>query len=426
METTSAINTIWVLVTCVFMVLMVPGLALYYGGMSRTKNVLNSIMIVLGGFAVGAVVFVLFGYSLILGNSVGGLGIIGDVTDALGIQSILSGNAEGGAASAVATAAFHLMFAGLATAIVAGAIEGRMKFGAWLLFAGLWVTLGYFPVAHWVFSFSSEDGSHIGGWIVNNLGVHDFAGGIAVHTNAGAAALALSIVLGRRKGFPNPGRPGNVPFIVLGAWLLAFGWMGFNAGSTGAMNEFAALAILNSLAALCAGLLVWLVIERLHRGATTTAGAVTGLLGGLVAVTPGADILSPTGALIVGGVGAAVAYWAVGLKARFGYDDALDAVGVHLVPGLVGSALLAFLADPNAGGGANTEFVGILYGGSWSFLGSQLIGMVAVAIYTFVISFLIATVLKKIIGLRVPEAIEVSGLDQPIHAETAYVGKDER
>jgi Amt family ammonium transporter len=202
--------------------------------------------------------------------------------------------------------------------------------------------------------------------------------------------------------------------------------MGFNAGSTGAMNEFAALAILNSLAALCAGLLVWLVIERSHRGATTTAGAVTGLLGGLVAVTPGADILSPVGALIVGGVGAAVAYWAVGLKARFGYDDALDAVGVHLVPGLVGSALLAFLADPAAGGGANTEFVGILYGGSWSFLGSQLIGMASVAIYTFVISYLIATVLKRTIGLRVPDATEISGLDQPIHAETAYVGSDER
>lgn len=425
MDATSAVNTMWVLVTTVFMVLMVPGLALYYGGMSRTRNVLNSIMIVLGGFCAAAVLFVLFGYGLILGNSVGGLGLIGDPLETLGLRSVMAQATEAGATSAVATAAFHLLFAGLAAGIVAGAIEGRMRFLVWILFAGLWVTLAYFPVAHWVFSFSSEDGSHVGGWIVNNLGVHDFAGGIAVHTNAGAAALALSIVLGRRRGFPSPGRPGNVPYIVLGAWMLAFGWMGFNAGSSGAMNEYAALAILNSLAALCAGLIMWLVIEQLHHGACTAAGAVTGLLGGLVAVTPGADILSPVGALVVGAIGAAVAYWAVGLKTRLGYDDALDAVGVHLVPGLAGSAALAFLADPKAGGGENSEAVGILYGGHWSFLGAQMTGMLAVAVYSFAVAFAIAWVLRRLLGLRVTPDVEREGLDQRVHAESAFSGRDQ-
>jgi ammonium transporter, Amt family len=416
MDITSQVNTGWMLTATVAVTLMLPGLALYYGGLSRTKNILNTIMIVFSAFAVVAVLWVLYGCGLTLGDSVGGAGLIGDPSGLFGIQSLLTAKTPEGAVPAILIAAFQLIFAGLTVGIIGGAIEGRMKFSSWLIFAGLWATLVYFPVAHWVFAFDSADGSTRGGWIANSLRAIDFAGGTAVHMNAGVAALVLAIVLGRRREFPHIGRPGNLPVAIIGGGLLLVGWYGFNGGSSGGINDSAGVAVTNTLVAACAGLLGWLIVERALRKAATSLGAISGVLAGLVGITPAANSVSPIGAIIIGVLAGVIAFFTLGLKEKLRYDDALDAVAIHMFPGIFGTLAIGFLADPSTPAGAR----GILFGGSWVLLGTQAIAVISVFAYTFIVTALIAWAIKATIGLRVPAPVEVSGLDTTLHAETAY------
>ena len=416
MDTESMINSGWMLTATVAVTLMLPGLALYYGGLSRTKNILNTVMIVFGGFAVTAVLWVLYGYGLTLGDSAGGLGLIGNPAGLFGIGSLLGEETAPGAVPAILIAVFQLIFAGLTVGIIGGAVEGRMKFSSWLVFAGVWATLVYFPVAHWVFAFDSEDGSVTGGWIANKIQSLDFAGGTAVHMNAGVAALVLAIFLGKRKNFPAVGRPGNLPVAVIGAGLLMVGWYGFNGGSSGGINESAGVALANTLIAACAGLLGWLFVERLRRKFATSLGAISGILAGLVGITPAANSVSPLGAVLIGLIAGMIAFATLGLKERLGYDDALDAVAIHMFPGIFGTLAIGFLAAPDSPAGE----AGLLYGGGLTLLGREAIAVVAVFAYTFIVTSLIAWVIKKTMGLRVDGAAEAAGLDTTLHAETAY------
>ncbi|GAA3882128.1 ammonium transporter [Leifsonia kafniensis] len=416
MDITSQVNTAWMLTATVAVTLMLPGLALYYGGLSRTKNILNTMMIVFGGFAVTAVLWVLFGYGLTLGDSVGGAGLIGDPTSLFGMQALLGAETPEGAVPPILIAVFQLIFAGLTVGIIGGAVEGRMKFSSWLIFSGAWATLVYFPVAHWVFAFDAPDGATTGGWIANSLHAIDFAGGTAVHMNAGVAALVLALFLGKRQHFPNVGRPGNLPIAIVGGGLLLVGWYGFNGGSSGGINDSAGIAVANTLIAACAGLLGWLVVERIVRKAATSLGAISGILGGLVGITPAANSVSPGGALSIGFLAGIVAFAALGLKEKLGYDDALDAVAIHMFPGIFGTLAIGFLADPASPAGAR----GILFGGDWGLLGTQSVAIVSVFVYTFLVTALIAWLLKITVGLRVTDNTETIGLDITLHAETAY------
>lgn len=416
MDIASQVNTGWMLTATVAVTFMLPGLALYYGGLSRTKNILNTIMVVFGGFVVAAVLWVLYGYGFTLGNSVGGLGIIGNPAGLFGLQSLLGAETPSGAVPAILIAVFQLVFAGLTVAIVGGAVEGRMKFSSWIVFAGLWVTFVYFPVAHWVFALDSDDGSAVGGWIANRLGAIDFAGGTAVHLNAGIAAFALALFLGKRRDFPKVGRPGNLPIAILGGGLLMVGWYGFNGGSSGGINESAGVALTNTLVAACCGLVGWLIVEKIRIGSATSLGAISGVLAGLVGITPAAASVSAIGALIIGLLAGAIAFATQGLKEKFGYDDALDAVPIHMFPGILGTLAIGLLADPASPAGA----AGLFYGGTLALLGKQTLAVVVVFIYSFTVTALIAWGLKKTMGLRVADAEEQSGLDTALHAETAY------
>ena len=278
-------DTAWVLTSASLVLLMTPGLALFYGGMVRVKSALNMMMMSFGALGLISVLWVLYGYSLAFGNDVGG-GLLGSPTEFLGLRGLLEDTTSvDGGLPAMAFVGFQAVFAIITVALVSGAVAERMKFGAWMVFAGVWATVVYFPVAHWVFDFSAGD--HVGGWIANTLGAIDFAGGTAVHINAGAAALALALVLGTRRGFGTEAmRPHNLPLVMLGAGLLWFGWFGFNAGSALAANHTAAIAWVNTLVAPAAASLAWIVTERIRDGYATSLGAASGLVAGLVAITP--------------------------------------------------------------------------------------------------------------------------------------------
>src|SRR3954466_9569965 len=285
-----------------------------------------------------------------------------------------------------------------------------------MVFAGIWATIVYFPVAHWVFDFSNDAG-HVGGWIANNLKVIDFAGGTAVHINAGAAGLALALVLGKRRGFGREAmRPHNLPLVMIGAGLLWFGWFGFNAGSALAANNTASVAWVNTMVATGAATLGWLLVEKLRDGHSTSLGAASGVVAGLVAITPSCSAVSPIGAIIVGAVAGALCALAVGLKFRFGYDDSLDVVGVHLVGGLWGTIAVGFLATADAPAGVD----GLFYGGVLDQLWRQVVGALAVLVFSFVLTSVIGLVIQKTMGFRISEEDEVTGIDSVVHAETGY------
>jgi Amt family ammonium transporter len=322
--------------------------------------------------------------------------------------------AEGGGLPPMAFVAFQCVFAVITVALVSGAVADRARFGTWLVFAGVWASLVYFPVAHWVFDFSSAD--HVGGWVANQLRAIDFAGGTAVHVNAGAAGLALALVLGPRRAFGRPHRPHNLPLVMTGAGLLWFGWFGFNAGSALAADNTAAVAFLNTIVATGASALGWLGTERLRDGHATSLGAASGVVAGLVAITPACSALSPAGSILLGAVAGVLCALAVGLKHHFGYDDALDVVGVHLVGGLVGTVGVGFLATAAAPAGVD----GLLYGGGPDQLVRQVIGAVTVMVASFVATYLIGTALQRTIGFRVEEEHEACGLDLALHAESGY------
>jgi ammonium transporter, Amt family len=407
-------DTAWLLASSALVLLMTPGLAFFYGGMVRSKSVLSTLLLSFISIAVVTVLWVLYGYSLSFTEDVGG-GLLGGL-DRIGLTGI-------GPETLSATipeyvfVAFQLMFAIITVALISGAIVDRVKFGGWVLFAILWATVVYFPVAHWVFYFGDLEVDGSGGWIATKLDALDFAGGTAVHVNAGAAALALAIVIGRRRGWPKEAfRPHNLPLVLLGAGLLWFGWFGFNAGSAVAANGLAATAFVNTQAATAAAVIGWLLVEKLRDGHATTLGAASGAVAGLVGITPACASVEPIGALILGVVTGALCAMAVGLKYRFGYDDALDVVGVHLVGGAVGSLLIGFLATAATTGGPE----GLFYGGGLAQLGKQTVAVAAVGAYSFVVSLILGKLVDMTIGLRISEEDEISGVDITTHAETGY------
>jgi ammonium transporter, Amt family len=398
-------DTAWILVASAMVLLMTPGLAFFYGGMVRGKNVLGMLAqnyVVMG---VVSVLWITGVYSL----AFSGTGkFIGDFHQ-FGLNHIWQ-QATGFEALTIPPlvfCAFQLMFAIITPALITGASADRLKFGAWILFTGVWLVLVYAPVAHWVFSPS--------GWLFK-LGAEDFAGGTVVHANAGAAALALILVIGKRRGWPKERmRPHNVPFVLLGAGLLWFGWFGFNAGSALSANTLSAFAFVNTNTATGAALLGWILVERLRDGHATTLGAASGAVAGLVAITPACGFVSPMGSIAIGFAAGIVCSFAVGLKNKFGYDDALDVIGVHLVGGVLG-ALLIGLFGTKLTNGAN----GLFYGGGLTLMGKQAIAVAAVVAYSFVATYIIAKVIDLLIGLRVTVEQEVAGLDLSQHAETAY------
>ena len=400
-------NTAWVLTSAAMVLLMIPGLAFFYGGMVRSKSVLNMLMMVMGSLFVVGILWVAFGYSMAFGTDIGDAGLLGSITENAWLTSLMADSPDA-SLPAMAFVAFQAMFACITVGLIAGAIADRTKFSAWMVFAALWATIVYFPVAHWVWA--------AGGWIFK-LGVNDFAGGTAVHINAGAAGLALAIVIGRRVGWKkNPMRPHNLTLVMIGAGLLWFGWFGFNAGSALAANNTASVVFLNTFVATCAAGIGWLVVEKIRDGHATSLGAASGIVAGLVAITPACSALSPIGSIILGVVAGVLCALAVGLKYKLGYDDSLDVVGVHLVGGLVGTLAIGFLATDLAPAGIN----GLFYGGGADQLGKQAIGAFAVLFYSLIVAGLLGLLIKYTIGIRITKDDEVAGIDLTEHAESAY------
>jgi Amt family ammonium transporter len=423
-------DTAWMLASSALVLLMTPGLAFFYGGMVRAKGVLNMVMMSISAMGIVTVLWVLYGYSMSFGNDT--WGVVGNPGQYFGLKGLIGGNSLkehlvagttadvpiplAGTIPQLVFVAFQLMFAIITVALVSGAVADRLKFGAWLTFAGLWATFVYFPVAHWVFAFDGVTGEH-GGWIANKLKAIDFAGGTAVHINSGVAGLALCLVLGKRKGWPGtPMRPHNLPFVMLGAGLLWFGWYGFNAGSAVNADGAAASTFITTTVATAAAMLAWLLTEKIRDGHATTLGAASGIVAGLVVITPSCSSVNVLGALAIGAIGGALCALAVGLKFKLGFDDALDVVGVHMIGGLTGTLLIGLFATANAPAGVS----GLFYGGGFDQLWRQAVGAFAVMGYSFVVTTILAYLLKFTIGLRLDEEDEANGIDEAEHAETAY------
>ena len=420
-------DTAWMLASAALVLLMTPGLAFFYGGMVRARGVLNMIMMSVSAMGVVTVLWVLYGYSVAFGEDRHGL--FGDPGQYFGLRGLIGGTYLQATADAPAVAvplagtipqtvfvAFQLMFAIITVALISGAVADRLKFGGWLAFAALWSTFVYFPVAHWVFAFNGVTAEN-GGWIANKLKAIDFAGGTAVHINAGIAGLVLALILGKRMGWPAvPMRPHNLPFVMLGAGLLWFGWYGFNAGSAVGSNGIAGATFITTTIATAAAMLGWLLTERIRDGHPTSLGAASGIVAGLVAITPSCSSVNVVGALAIGATAGILCALAVGLKYKFGFDDSLDVVGVHLVGGLVGTLMVGLVATKAAPAAVD----GLFYGGGPDQLRRQAIGAFAVLGYSAVVTAILAFIVKFTIGLRLDREDEASGIDEAEHAETAY------
>jgi Amt family ammonium transporter len=403
-------DTAWMLTATALVLFMTPGLALFYGGMVRSKNVLGMLMQNFMAMGLVAVLWALIGFTLAFGDVgngswLGNLDFVGlkDIhptgVDVLGIDLSIP---------AVLFVAYQMTFAVITPALITGATADRMKFGAYVLFIGLWSILVYAPVAHWVFG---------GGWLAD-LGALDFAGGAVVHINAGAAALGVILVLGKRRGWPDTAMPPHsLPLTMLGTGILWFGWFGFNAGSALKADGIAAQALMNTFLAASAAMLGWLVVELLRTGRATTLGGASGVVAGLVAITPCAGFVGGLAPIAIGAIAGAACYLAIGLKNRFGYDDSLDVIGVHLVGGLVGSLLLGFFADTAIN---DAGFDGWFFGGGPDLLADQFVASFATLAFSLVASWVIAKALDVVIGIRVNDDDEETGLDLSQHAETAY------
>lgn len=410
-------STAWVLASAALVMLMTPGLAFFYGGMVRSRSVLNMLMMNFSCLAIVGVLWCLYGFSLAFGNDAFG-GLVGNL-QYVGLGGLPTGpiGTDPDRIPILAFVMFQLMFAVITPALISGAVPERVKFWSWGLFVALWVTIVYFPVAHWVFAFDGYAAGK-GGWIANSLKALDFAGGTAVHIDAGAAGLALALVLGRRRGWPrDPGRPHNLPFVLLGASLLWFGWYGFNAGSALGANQNAAIAFTTTTLAAAAAVVGWLLVEQARDGKPTTLGAASGAVAGLVAITPAAAFVSPLGGLAVGFIAGALCALCVSIKFRFGFDDSLDVVAVHLVGGLVGTLLIGFFGTTSLN---SASADGLFYGGGFDQLGKQAVAAFAVLAYSFVVTVIIALLIKYTIGFRVSDEDEASGIDESQHAETSY------
>ena len=411
----------WVLAASALVLFMTPGLALFYGGLVRRKSVLNMMMMSFSAIGVVTILWVLYGYSLGFSTDWRS-GLLGNL-DRVGLGSAI--DKVSGTVPELAFASFQLMFAIITVALISGSIADRAKFGGWVVFVILWATVVYFPVAHWVFFFGDPKVTGDGGWLGDRLGALDFAGGTVVHANAGAAALALTIVLGRRVGWPrDPGRPHNVPFVLLGSAILWFGWFGFNAGSALAANSQAAVAFMNTQVATATAALAWISVEKLRSGHATAVGFASGAVAGLVAITPACASVDPLGAFVVGGLAGGICALAVSLKFRLGLDDSLDVVGIHLVAGMLGALLIGFLATPTVTGILTSDPAdgpaGLLYGGGLAQLGKQAVAVGAVVTYSFVVTLVLGVIVDKTVGFRIPREDEIIGVDEVTHAETAY------
>ena len=394
----------WKLTAAALVLFMVPGLALFYGGMVRTKNVLNMLMMNFYCIGIIPLLWVLVGFSM---TAQGGNGFIGGF-DFVGLKDLKG--------DGLVPVAFLMTFAVITPALISGAVTDRLKFSAWAWFVPLWSLLVYVPVVFWIYGLDKEGGL-IG--FLGKRGSLDFAGGTAIHINAGIAALAFVLVLGKRRGWPSEGMPPHsMPLTLLGAGVLFFGWFGFNAGSAAGANGIAVQAFMNTFIAGAAATMSWIVVERIKDGHFTTLGAASGAVAGLVAITPCAGYVPSMASIPIGLVAGALCFLAIQLKYKFGYDDSLDVVGVHLVGGIIGGVLLGFFADASVNDGIAHE--GLFMGGGAKLLGEQLLSIVVVMVWSFVVTFLIVKVLDAIMGVRVSEEDEVVGLDRSQHAETGY------
>ncbi len=427
-------DTAWVLASAALVLFMTPGLAFFYGGLSRQKSVLNMMMMSFGSMGIVSIIYVLWGYSMSFSSAHTGNSDIAGIFDnpfalfgvnqlmdtkelADGTEAFVSGGF--GTVPAIVWVAFQLTFAVITVALISGAVAERMKFGTWLTFGGIWVTLVYFPLAHMVWGGGLLSGSDkgIAGKLFGlddegaaNVAPIDFAGGTVVHINAGMAALILVVLLGRRAGFGKTAyRPHNIPFVMLGAAILWFGWFGFNVGSEGAADAAAGLVWVNTTAATAAAMMAWLLVERIRDGHATSVGAASGIVAGLVAITPACGNLTPVWSLVVGAVAGVLSALAIGLKYKFGYDDSLDVVGVHLVAGLWGTISLGFFA---------TE-TGLFTGGDYRQLVVQCVIAGAAVSFTAIMTAIIAFIVRPL-GWRISTEDEHTGIDETEHAETAY------
>jgi len=413
-------DTAWILASTALVLLMTPGLAFFYGGMVRTKSVLNMMMMSIITIAIVSVLWVIYGFELAFGYkaesawygniSFSGLGSqVNELTNNGGVYPI----------PVLVFAAFQLMFAVITPALISGAIADRAKFSAWAVFVAIWTTVVYFPVAHWVFAFGNKVGDTVTGTgFLAGKGIEDFAGGTAVHINAGAAALALAIILGKRHGWrKDPMRPHSLPLVMLGAGLLWFGWFGFNAGSSLAANGIAGLAFMNTQVATAGAILGWLLVERVRNGHATSLGAASGAVAGLVAITPACAFVAPWAAVVIGFVAGILCSLAVGLKYIFKIDDSLDVVGVHLVGGIWGSLSIGIFGSSAVN---SIGLDGLAYGGGTILLMKQLLGVGLVFAYSFVATLIIGFAIEKTMGFRIKRESELEGIDLVEHAESAY------
>ena len=404
--------TAWVLTSAALVAFMTPGLAFFYAGMVRSKNVLG--MLMQNFFAMGliSVLWAVAGFSLAFGGTGKYIGNFDFalMKDLATIESLPGYTGDFALAIPVlAFFAYQMMFAVITPALITGATADRLKFSAYAILIGIWAIIVYPTVAHWVFSPN--------GWLFQR-GALDFAGGAVVHINAGAAALAVILVLGNRKGWPREAMPPhNLPFVMLGTGILWFGWFGFNAGSALLANGLAAQALVNTHLAAASGMLAWLLVEKLRAGHATTLGAASGAVAGLVAITPCAGFVGGAAPIIIGLVAGAVCYLALTLKTRFNFDDSLDVIAVHLVGGIIGALLLGLFADTKVN---SLGFDGVLFGGGSKLLVNQLIAIAATFVFSFVVTWVVAKILDATIGLRVNQEDELVGLDQSQHAESAY------
>jgi len=404
--------TAWVLTSAALVAFMTPGLAFFYAGMVRSKNVLG--MLMQNFFAMGliSVLWAVAGFSLAFGGTGKYIGNFDFalMKDLATIESLPGYTGDFALAIPVlAFFAYQMMFAVITPALITGATADRLKFSAYAVLIGIWAIIVYPTVAHWVFSPN--------GWLFQR-GALDFAGGAVVHINAGAAALAVILVLGNRKGWPREAMPPhNLPFVMLGTGILWFGWFGFNAGSALLANGLAAQALVNTHLAAASGMLAWLLVEKLRAGHATTLGAASGAVAGLVAITPCAGFVGGAAPIIIGLVAGAVCYLALTLKTRFNFDDSLDVIAVHLVGGIIGALLLGLFADTKVN---SLGFDGVLFGGGSKLLVNQLIAIGATFVFSFVVTWVVAKILDGTIGLRVNQEDELVGLDQSQHAESAY------
>ena len=413
-------DTAFILISSALVLLMTPGLAFFYGGMVRTKSVLNMMMMSMVTIGIVSILWVIYGFELAFGYkgesawygnfSLSGLGgAVNDFTNNGGVYPI----------PVLVFAAFQLMFAIITPALISGAIADRTKFLSWGIFVAIWSTVVYFPVAHWVFAFGNKVGDVVTGTgYLAGKGVQDFAGGTAVHINAGAAGLALAIVLGKRIGWrKDPMRPHSLPLVMLGAGLLWFGWFGFNAGSALGANGVAGLALMNTQVAAAAAIIGWLLVEKIRNGHATSLGAASGAVAGLVAITPACAFVAPWAAVVIGFIAGILCALAVSLKYKFGFDDSLDVVGVHLVGGIWGSLAIGLFG---ASAVNSIGLDGLFYGGGTTLLGKQALGVALVAGYSFIATLIIGYAIEKTIGFRIAKDAEIEGIDLKEHAESAY------